>query len=126
MLDKLNEGDFKSIFRSVRPIHPHTRTHTRASVLTHTGTHASRHTAIHIHIYTYTLTRLTPKQTHIETQTGMHTKRPLCSLWCLPTGPSIKYVTLFLANFDTPSPCHTLSHISEPPIKYVTSRNTPP
>ena len=29
-------------------------------------------------------------------------------------GPSIKYVTLFLANFD--SPCHTLSHISDPPI----------
>ena len=22
-------------------------------------------------------------------------------------GPSIKYVTLFLTNFDTPSPCHT-------------------
>ena len=30
-------------------------------------------------------------------------------------GPSIKYVTLFLANFDTPSPCHTLSHIPGPP-----------
>src|SRR6218665_3837946 len=29
-------------------------------------------------------------------------------------GPSIKYVTLFLANFD-PSPCHTLSHIPGPP-----------
>src|SRR6218665_3238298 len=26
-------------------------------------------------------------------------------------GPSIKYVTLFLANFDLPSPCHTSSHI---------------
>jgi len=32
-------------------------------------------------------------------------------------GPSIKYVTLFLANFDTPSLYHTLSHISEPPHK---------
>src|SRR6218665_1799941 len=31
-------------------------------------------------------------------------------------GPSIKYVTLFLANFDPPFPCHTLSHISDPPI----------
>src|SRR6218665_1512218 len=30
-------------------------------------------------------------------------------------GPSIKYVTLFLANFDSPSPCHTLSHIRGPP-----------
>src|SRR6218665_1776276 len=28
-------------------------------------------------------------------------------------GPSIKYVTLFLANFDPP--CHTLSHIPGPP-----------
>src|SRR6218665_1562383 len=41
-------------------------------------------------------------------------------------GPSIKYVTLFLANFDPPPPdtlCHTsrdlpesTSHISDPPI----------
>ena len=30
-------------------------------------------------------------------------------------GPSIKYVTLFLTNFDAPSPCHTLSHIPGPP-----------
>src|SRR6218665_1750947 len=31
-------------------------------------------------------------------------------------GPSIKYVTLFLANFDPlPPPCHTLSHIPGPP-----------
>src|SRR6218665_1898550 len=29
-------------------------------------------------------------------------------------GPSIKYVTLFLANFD-PLPCHILSHIPGPP-----------
>jgi len=34
-------------------------------------------------------------------------------------GPSIKYVTLFLTNFY-PSPCHTLSHVSGPPLKYVT------
>src|SRR6218665_1631321 len=34
-------------------------------------------------------------------------------------GASIKYVTLFLANFD-PSPCHTLSHIPGPLRKYVT------
>src|SRR6218665_1718805 len=42
-----------------------------------------------------------------------------------PRGPSIKYVTLFLANFDPPLPvtlCHTsrdppesTSHISDPP-----------
>src|SRR6218665_913121 len=37
-------------------------------------------------------------------------------------GPSIKYVTLFLANFDTPSPCHTLSHIPGPPKVRHTSR----
>src|SRR6218665_731414 len=30
-------------------------------------------------------------------------------------GPSIKYVTLFLANFYPPPSCHTLSHISDPP-----------
>src|SRR6218665_2050613 len=30
-------------------------------------------------------------------------------------GPSIKYFTLFLANFDPPSTCHTLSHIPGPP-----------
>src|SRR6218665_993591 len=33
----------------------------------------------------------------------------------LRLGPSIKYVTLFLANFDPPSTCHTLSHIPGPP-----------
>src|SRR6218665_847483 len=30
-------------------------------------------------------------------------------------GLSIKYVTLSLANFDPPPPCHTLSHIPGPP-----------
>src|SRR6218665_940438 len=36
-------------------------------------------------------------------------------------GLSIKYVTLFLANFDPLPPLwHTLSHISGPPRKYVT------
>src|SRR6218665_2517405 len=30
-------------------------------------------------------------------------------------GPSIKYVTLFLANFDPPAACHNLSHIPGPP-----------
>src|SRR6218665_249093 len=33
-----------------------------------------------------------------------------------PLGPSIKYVTLFLANFDTPSPV-TLCHTSRTPHK---------
>src|SRR6218665_1183563 len=35
-------------------------------------------------------------------------------------GPSIKYITLFLANFYSPPPCHTSSHIPRPPRKYVT------
>src|SRR6218665_1262751 len=40
-------------------------------------------------------------------------------------GPSIKYVTLFLANFD-PLPCHTLSHIpGAPPKVRHTSRTSP-
>ena len=39
-------------------------------------------------------------------------------------GPSIKYVTLFLANF-APSPCHTLSHIRGSPRKYVTPLGSP-
>src|SRR6218665_2547213 len=30
-------------------------------------------------------------------------------------GPSIKYVALFLANVYPPLPCHTSSHISDPP-----------
>src|SRR6218665_2186138 len=41
-----------------------------------------------------------------------------------PLGPSIKYVTLFLANFD-PLPCHTLSHIPGLTKVRHTSR-TPP
>src|SRR6218665_1578427 len=40
-------------------------------------------------------------------------------------GPSIKYVTLFLANTDSLSPCHTLSHIPGPPQKYVTHLGPP-
>ena len=39
-------------------------------------------------------------------------------------GPSIKYVTLFLANFP-PSTCHTLSHIPGPPKIRHTSRTAP-
>src|SRR6218665_4130122 len=40
-------------------------------------------------------------------------------------GPSIKYVTLFWANFyPLPSPCHALSHFPGPPPKVRhTSRN---
>ena len=40
-------------------------------------------------------------------------------------GPSIKYVTVFLANFDPPPLCHTLSHIRGPPRKYVTHLGPP-
>src|SRR6218665_1877826 len=39
-------------------------------------------------------------------------------------GPSIKYVTLFLANFE-PLPYHTLSHIPGPP-KYTPHISEPP
>src|SRR6218665_4123759 len=49
---------------------------------------------------------------------------PVCLFPC--KGPSIKYVTLFWTNFDPPSPCYTLSHISEPPEVRHTSRNSPP
>ena len=38
---------------------------------------------------------------------------------------TIKYITLFLANFDPPTHCHTLSHIPGPPKVRNTSR-TPP
>jgi len=43
-------------------------------------------------------------------------------------GPSIKYVMLFLTSFDTLSPplSHFVTHLGTPPIKYVTSQNTPP
>ena len=41
----------------------------------------------------------------------------VCRLTYVPyMGPSIKYVTQFLANFYLPSPCHTSSHIPGPPI----------
>src|SRR6218665_675820 len=40
-------------------------------------------------------------------------------------GPSIKYVTLFLANSDSLSPCHTLSHIPGPPPKVRHTSRTP-
>ena len=35
-------------------------------------------------------------------------------------GPFNYYVTLFLANFDPPPPCHKVSHWSEPPPRNVT------
>src|SRR6218665_1087244 len=38
--------------------------------------------------------------------------------------PSIKYVTLYLANFD-PLPCHTFSHIPGPPPKVRHTSRTP-
>src|SRR6218665_321208 len=42
-----------------------------------------------------------------------------------PMGPSIKYVTLFLANFYPPPPV-TLCHTSrDPPAKYVTNLGPP-
>src|SRR6218665_1095262 len=41
--------------------------------------------------------------------------RANCISFVINKGPSIKYVTLFLANFYPPSPCHTSSHIPGPP-----------
>src|SRR6218665_1020588 len=63
----------------------------RACIRTYIHTH--RHTYLYIHTYVHTYVHM-----HIGLQ-----------------GLSIKYVTLFLANFDPPSPCHTLSHIPGPP-----------
>src|SRR6218665_3531631 len=40
--------------------------------------------------------------------------------------PSIKYVTLFLANFYLPSLCHTLSHIPGPPESTSHISDPPP
>src|SRR6218665_3291956 len=44
---------------------------------------------------------------------------------CNHLGPSIKYVTLFLANFDPPPPCHTLSHIPGPPSESTSHISAP-
>src|SRR6218665_1122188 len=54
----------------------------------------------------------------------VHTCISLCE--CVCVGPSIKYVALFWNNFNPPPPCHTLSHISGPPLKYVTHLGTLP
>jgi len=54
----------------------------------------------------------------------VHTCISLCE--CVCVGPSIKYVTLFWTNFNPPPPCHTSSHISGPPRKYVTHLGPPP
>src|SRR6218665_1646241 len=43
---------------------------------------------------------------------------------CLPWWPSIKYVTLFLTNFD-PLSHVTLCHTSRDPLKYVTHLGPP-
>src|SRR6218665_521690 len=45
--------------------------------------------------------------------------------WNVYMGPSIKFATLFLTNFDPLPLSHFVTHRG-PPIKYVTSRNTPP
>src|SRR6218665_925281 len=41
-------------------------------------------------------------------------------------GPSIKYVTLFLVNFDLPPPCHTWSHIPGSPTPKSTAHISDP
>src|SRR6218665_644554 len=48
-----------------------------------------------------------------------------CSKPKNPKGPSIKYVTLFLANFH-PLPLVTLCHTSRDPPQYVTHLGPPP
>src|SRR6218665_1629555 len=45
---------------------------------------------------------------------------------CSSKGLSIRYVMLFLANFDPPPPCHTLSHIPGPPLKVRHASRPPP
>src|SRR6218665_3051361 len=45
-----------------------------------------------------------------------------CKICFCYRGPSIKYVTLFFANFGPPSLYHTLSHIPGPPKVRHTSR----
>src|SRR6218665_2055797 len=47
------------------------------------------------------------------------------SVWVMPKGPSIKYVMLFLANFDPPTPLsHFVTHPGTPQ-KYVTHHGPP-
>src|SRR6218665_873624 len=45
---------------------------------------------------------------------------------CSSKGLTIKYVTLFLANFNPPLPCHTLSHIPGRPPKSTSHISQPP
>src|SRR6218665_1072699 len=52
-------------------------------------------------------------------------RKPCCSKMVPTRGPSIKYVTLFLANFDPP-PFVTLCHTSRDPPKVRHTSRTPP
>src|SRR6218665_2393732 len=56
---------------------------------------------------------------------GAQLQRPVSITKPSPKGLSIKYVTLFLANFYSPPLCHTSSHIPGPPRKYVTHLGPP-
>src|SRR6218665_2055175 len=51
-------------------------------------------------------------------------RHPTCH--AVPYGPSIKYVTLFLANFAPPPLCHTLSHIPGQPPESTSHISDPP
>src|SRR6218665_2925851 len=52
---------------------------------------------------------------------NIHVCKECAHVMCSRMGPSIKYVTLFLANFD-PSP---VTHPGTPPKKYVTHLGPP-
>ena len=56
------------------------------------------------------ITKITMKFSHSVSEKFSNLFFIFLSYW----GPSIKYVTLFLANFYPPLPCHTSSHIPGP------------
>src|SRR6218665_1854813 len=66
----------------------------------HSYIHTHRHTYLYIHTYVHT---------YVHMYIGLQ-------------GPSIKYVTLFLANFDPPPLSHFVTHPGTPPKVRHTSR----
>src|SRR6218665_2914179 len=72
---------------------------------------------MHSYIHTYTQAHLLV-YTYVRTYIRTYAHRPI-------QGPSIKYVTLFLAIFDPPPPV-TLCHTSRDPPKVRDTSRTPP
>jgi len=64
-------------------------------------------------------------QTKIPTPLAPQTQNPRSATVTCTWRPSIKYVTLFLTNFDSPSPSVTLCHTSRDPLKYVAHLGPP-